>query len=112
MDGLELDHEGAGSVAREMVRALGIAPALVQDDGYMRAILERLHGVGDEVWDQHFRTHPERYLGPDHESVIRERAHAIWEREGRPEGRELDHWLTAERELRDEHRQRLLHPAG
>lgn len=30
---------------------------------------------------------------------IRARAHALWEREGRPEGREMDHWLEAEAEL-------------
>ncbi|MBC9208843.1 DUF2934 domain-containing protein [Roseomonas aerophila] len=29
---------------------------------------------------------------------IRDRAHAIWEREGRPEGRHTDHWLQAEQE--------------
>lgn len=27
------------------------------------------------------------------------RAYAMWEREGRPYGRNLDHWLAAEREL-------------
>jgi hypothetical protein len=27
------------------------------------------------------------------------RAYEIWEREGRPEGRALDHWMQAEREL-------------
>jgi hypothetical protein len=32
--------------------------------------------------------------------AIRERAHAIWEHAGRPEGRALDHWLQAEREIR------------
>ena len=30
---------------------------------------------------------------------IRERSYQIWEQEGRPEGRDLDHWLQAEREL-------------
>jgi hypothetical protein len=34
----------------------------------------------------------------DHEHQIRERAHAKWEEEGRPEGRALDHWLDAESE--------------
>jgi hypothetical protein len=29
----------------------------------------------------------------------RERAYAIWESEGRPHGRALDHWLQAEAEL-------------
>ena len=31
--------------------------------------------------------------------AIRERAYAIWEEEGRPEGRDLDHWLRAEADL-------------
>ena len=30
------------------------------------------------------------------------RAYLIWEREGRPEGRALEHWLVAEREAREE----------
>jgi hypothetical protein len=30
--------------------------------------------------------------------AIRERAYAIWEREGRPDGKALDHWLHAEAE--------------
>ena len=30
--------------------------------------------------------------------LIRERAYQLWEQEGRPEGRDLDHWLRAERE--------------
>jgi len=33
---------------------------------------------------------------------IRERSYQIWEQEGRPEGRDLDHWLQAERELASE----------
>ena len=28
------------------------------------------------------------------------RAHAIWEEQGRPQGRELEHWLQAERQLK------------
>jgi len=31
--------------------------------------------------------------------MIQERAYEIWEREGRPEGREMDHWLRAEAEI-------------
>jgi hypothetical protein len=31
------------------------------------------------------------------ESRIRDRARLIWESEGRPTGRELEHWLLAER---------------
>lgn len=30
-----------------------------------------------------------------HEQAIRERAHRLWEEEGRPEGRAEDHWFQA-----------------
>jgi hypothetical protein len=30
---------------------------------------------------------------------VRQRAYEIWEREGRPEGREQEHWEQAEREI-------------
>ena|SRR5262245_10233941 len=33
--------------------------------------------------------------------IISERAYAIWEQQGRPDGQALDHWLQAEAELRD-----------
>ena len=33
------------------------------------------------------------------EAAIRDRAYLIWEREGRPHGRHLDHWLQAHWEL-------------
>ena len=33
------------------------------------------------------------------DNLIRERAYAIWEREGRPEGRERQHWEQAAREI-------------
>jgi hypothetical protein len=36
---------------------------------------------------------PEVYLYK--ELAIRERAYFIWEREGRPDGRAQDHWLSA-----------------
>ena len=32
---------------------------------------------------------------PNSEDAIRERAYFIWLREGRPEGRAQDHWLSA-----------------
>jgi hypothetical protein len=31
----------------------------------------------------------------DKDRAIRERAYFMWEREGRPDGRALDHWLSA-----------------
>jgi hypothetical protein len=36
---------------------------------------------------------------PTIEEKIRARAHAIWEREGRPEGQDLAHWQQAESEI-------------
>jgi hypothetical protein len=33
---------------------------------------------------------------------ISRRAYEIWDREGRPEGRDLDHWIQAEAEAREE----------
>ncbi len=33
------------------------------------------------------------------EEQVRERAYYIWEREGRPEGKQADHWQVALREL-------------
>lgn len=32
---------------------------------------------------------------------IRQRAYELWEADGQPEGRELEHWLQAEQELRE-----------
>jgi Protein of unknown function (DUF2934) len=36
---------------------------------------------------------------PDREERIRERAHQIWEREGRPVGKDSEHWERACREI-------------
>ena len=36
------------------------------------------------------------------EEAVRERAHEIWLAEGMPEGREVDHWMRARRELERE----------
>ena len=38
-------------------------------------------------------------MADDREYLIRERAHAIWQDEGCPEGEHLAHWLRAEAEL-------------
>ena len=43
------------------------------------------------------QNHPDQ----DHHERIRQRAHEIWEREGRPEGMDADHWSRAEQELRN-----------
>lgn len=36
------------------------------------------------------------------EEAIRERSYTIWERQGRPEGKALEHWLEAKAELEAE----------
>lgn len=38
----------------------------------------------------------------DRDQRIKERAHQIWESEGRPEGREHEHWQRARREIETE----------
>jgi hypothetical protein len=41
-------------------------------------------------------------MNKDREQHIRERAYHIWLEEGRPEGRDREHWQRAERELQPE----------
>lgn len=38
-------------------------------------------------------------MNNDREEQIRARAHQIWEEEGRPQGREQEHWEKAAREM-------------
>lgn len=38
----------------------------------------------------------------EREQAIRERAYLLWEEEGRPYGKHLEHWLRAEIELDEE----------
>jgi hypothetical protein len=40
-------------------------------------------------------------MAEDRDEKIRRRAHEIWEAEGRPDGKEADHWQRAARELGD-----------
>jgi hypothetical protein len=37
-----------------------------------------------------------------HEEQIRERAYALWDSEGRPDGRDQDFWYRAERQLSEQ----------
>ncbi|ASW10732.1 DUF2934 domain-containing protein [Rhizobium sp. 11515TR] len=41
----------------------------------------------------------------DDEAKRRERAYRIWEQEGRPEGRDLDHWQRAEEQHQETERE-------
>jgi hypothetical protein len=47
---------------------------------------------------QHQETPPEK----ERERRIRERAYFIWEHEGRPEGRHLEHWRRARVHIEEE----------
>lgn len=38
-------------------------------------------------------------MGGNSEEAIRKRAYHIWEREGRPQGRDFEHWVQAQVEL-------------
>jgi hypothetical protein len=37
----------------------------------------------------------------EREDAIRRRAHQIWEQDGRPQGREAEHWERAKREIEE-----------
>lgn len=43
----------------------------------------------------------EGLLSGQKNKMVQERAYEIWEREGRPEGQEMNHWLRAEQEIGD-----------
>lgn len=47
----------------------------------------------------------------DHVEKVRERAHSIWETEGRPEGHAAEHWSRAQHEIAAE-RALEVRPAG
>ena len=41
----------------------------------------------------------EREMQGDREERIRRRAYALWEQQGRPDGKDVEHWLRAEAEI-------------
>ena len=41
-------------------------------------------------------------MSTERDERIRVRAHELWEREGRPDGKEQDHWLEASRQIEAE----------
>jgi len=75
----------------------------VVDEGFMKQSIDQQAATSSAATRQ---TEPEVVAaissGDGHaikEQIIRERAYAIWEEEGRPEDRHLDHWLRAEAEI-------------
>lgn len=55
------------------------------------------------------REHREIRLRGEPTEEIRREAYLLWQQEGCPEGRELDHWLAAQELVK--HRPRHVHPA-
>ena len=47
-------------------------------------------------------------MNDDRDARIRTRAYEIWQEQGRPEGRTVEHWLEAERQLGGEEDSRSL----
>lgn len=41
-------------------------------------------------------------MNPNHQELIRDRAYALWEADGMPDGKDKEYWAKAERELSDE----------
>ena len=64
------------------------AAAYIRDENTAR----RLRRFADELRQRLFPSTRDRQ--------IKMRAHELWERAGRPAGRDLDFWLEAEREIR------------
>ena len=42
-------------------------------------------------------------MDQDREQIIRERAHSLWEADGKPDGREHEYWFRAEKLIAEEH---------
>ncbi len=91
-------HDELVFAAADLLAARGV-PFLFLT-GYGPEVLpERLHGR--PVLRKPFPAEqlPTALEGAVREQRLRERAHAIWEREGRPSGEHERHWFSAEEEL-------------
>jgi hypothetical protein len=92
------------TVGERLVHDLGLAPGL--NAGIDEPLIEGLRRIDDEAFERAYRAHPERFVHrpvaseADLEQAIRERAHAIWEHEGRPHGEDEAIWLVAEKQIR------------
>jgi hypothetical protein len=67
-------------------------------DGPERPELEEAEAIGKS----HIAEEDPQITQPDEEK-IRGRAYAIWEREGRPVGRDDEHWHQAEKDVSEGH---------
>ena len=69
------------------LRTTGQASGRIGHDDHINALIDINRRVSNVLAD-----------GSDIER-IRERAHAIWEQRGRPQGEDMDHWLLAEMDV-------------
>ena|ERR1700730_14196157 len=70
--------------------------------GYARWVGDRQTVRGILALAAELRDRARALSDPD-EGKIRNRAREIWEENGRPQGRDLEFWLQAEREFQDAH---------
>lgn len=97
---LEL-RDGTAVAAADALAGRGIPFVFLS--GYGAEVLPG-HLRGRAVLDKPFAVErlPAALAEATRQQRVRERAHAIWEREGRPRGQEARHWAEAEAQLRAE----------
>ena len=90
------------------------AAELRQQADHYRMLKSRINDrralqVLDELADEHEMT----AAALERRCLVRKRAHEIWVERGCPEGRDIEHWLLAERELdgEDQRQQHIRHHA-
>ena len=66
-----------------------------------RTTVQRLKEFTDELRSRLLRAMGMRSNSGDAEDAIRARARELWEQNGRPDGRDEEFWLAAEREIRE-----------
>jgi hypothetical protein len=95
-------HVGSRVRMRRMV--LGISQEKLDDslDVTFQQVHRRPPYRETELCSRSFVTAHRRSVMPDNkpnESSVRDRAHHLWEVEGKPEGKDKEHWHQAEKEL-------------
>ena len=76
--------------------------AQVQQSELIIAAHEKKHGQPYLPRHDRVRINPKEVNMQVDEDKIRERAHRLWQEAGKPDGKEEDFWLEAERQLREE----------
>ena len=88
-----------------MAKASVRRPAATRGKNRAASTIERIEATNHRIEGETAELGPEIEISADHRSISREaigaRAYEIWIEEGKPEGRAVDHWVQAERELRE-----------